>query len=158
MGFYPVNPVSGEYVVGSYVDLFFIFPSRAYVNGLIPICFYRPFFDRITIALPPRPGQKDAQRTRRLTISAPGAPTKPYIKSLTVNGRGIDTPIIRHKDIADGGEIVFEMSDVVQEWGNGIFQQQLKDTAPGKGAAAGSEKQHEFNEQTVYEYPDHVEL
>ncbi|KAG6909199.1 hypothetical protein DXG01_001505 [Tephrocybe rancida] len=60
MGFYPVNPVSGEYVIGS------------------------PFFDKITIGLPPTPEQKDKHRKRTLTISAAGAPTKPYIKSLTV--------------------------------------------------------------------------
>ncbi|KAG6908139.1 hypothetical protein DXG01_005968 [Tephrocybe rancida] len=93
MGFYPVNPVSGE-----------------------------PFFDKITIELPPTPGQKDEHRKRTLTVSAPGAPTKPYIKSLTVNGRRIGTPIILHEDIADGGELVFEMSDVVEEWGNEIFR------------------------------------
>ncbi|KAG6910665.1 hypothetical protein DXG01_008709 [Tephrocybe rancida] len=94
MGFYPVNPVSGEYVVGS------------------------PFFDKITIELPPKPQQKDQQQKRTLSITALGAATKPYVKSLTVNGKKVDVPIIRHEDITDGGEIVFEMSDVVEEWGN----------------------------------------
>ncbi|KAF5371481.1 hypothetical protein D9615_009625 [Tricholomella constricta] len=119
MGFYPVNPVSGEYVVGS------------------------PFFDKITIDIPPTP-QQDPQRKRKLTIIAQGAPTKPYIKSLTVNGRRVDTPIIRHEDIADGGEIVFEMSDVVQEWGNGILNHATSEKAERK--------------QTIYDYPDRVEL
>ncbi|KAG6910664.1 hypothetical protein DXG01_008708 [Tephrocybe rancida] len=77
MGFYPVNPVSGEYVVGS------------------------PFFDKITIELPPKPQQKDQQQKRTLPITAL-----------------VDVPIIRHKDITDGREIVFEVSDVVEEWGN----------------------------------------
>ncbi|KAG6829155.1 hypothetical protein H0H87_012493 [Tephrocybe sp. NHM501043] len=89
MGFYPVNPVSGE-----------------------------PFFDKITIQLPPKPHQTNNQQRRTLSITALGAPTKPYVKSLIVNGRSLDTPIIRHEDITDGGEIVFEMSDVVEEWGN----------------------------------------
>ncbi|KAG5643250.1 hypothetical protein DXG03_001300, partial [Asterophora parasitica] len=53
LGFYPVNPVSGEYVVGS------------------------PFFDKITINLPPTPHQKSSQKKRKLTIIAQGAPTKP---------------------------------------------------------------------------------
>jgi len=95
MGFYPVNPVSGEYVVGS------------------------PFFDKITIDLPPTPQKKGS---RKLTITAKDAPTKPYIKSLTVNGKRVETPVIRHEDIADGGEIVFEMSDVVEEWGNALLK------------------------------------
>ncbi|KAG6887028.1 hypothetical protein C0995_002298 [Termitomyces sp. Mi166 len=100
MGFYPVNPVSGEYIVGS------------------------PFFDKITIHLPPRPGQ-EVDQSRKLTILAAGAPVKPYIKSLTVNGRKVDVPIIRHDDIMDGGEIVFEMSEWVEKWGNlGFFGRQ----------------------------------
>ncbi|KAG6832064.1 hypothetical protein H0H92_005486 [Tricholoma furcatifolium] len=116
MGFYPVNPVSGEYVVGS------------------------PFFDKITIQLPPVPQHRDS---KKLTITALGAPTKPYIKSLTVNGRKVDTPIILHEDIANGGEIVFEMSDVVEEWGNGLLQEMSNE------------------EQVVVRgssHPDHVEL
>ncbi|KAF8075749.1 glycoside hydrolase family 92 protein [Lyophyllum atratum] len=107
MGFYPVNPVSGEYVVGS------------------------PFFDKITINLPPTPQKK---KSRKLTISAKGAPTKPYIKSLTVNGRKVETPIIRHEDIADGGEIVFEMSETIEAWGNALLKQGLQKDGEGQAA------------------------
>ncbi|KAG6896377.1 hypothetical protein C0992_008697 [Termitomyces sp. T32_za158] len=99
MGFYPVNPVSGEYIVGS------------------------PFFDKVTVRLPPRPEHK-ADQSRTLTIIATGAPTKPYIRSLTVNGRRVDVPIIKHEDLIDGGEIVFEMSERVEEWGNVGFLEQ----------------------------------
>lgn len=67
----------------------------------------------MTVRLP-RPEGK----VRTLTIVAPGAPVKPYIKSLTVNGVRVDVPIIRHEDIIDGGEIIFEMSARVEEWGN----------------------------------------
>ena len=56
-----------------------------------------------------------------MRIIAKDAPTKPYIKSLTINGRRIDVPVVRHEDIADGGEIVFEMSEKVEEWGNGLL-------------------------------------
>jgi len=46
---------------------------------------------------------------------------KPYIKSLTVNRRKVDAPVIRHENIEDGGEIVFEMSETVKEWGNALL-------------------------------------
>ncbi|KAH9843627.1 glycoside hydrolase family 92 protein [Rhodofomes roseus] len=84
LGFYPVDPVSATYVVGT------------------------PFYDKVTISFP------DASQP--LVISAPGAPTKPYVKSLTVNGEALSQPIITHQQIANGGEIVFEMSDTPQEW------------------------------------------
>ncbi|KAF8972048.1 glycoside hydrolase family 92 protein [Flammula alnicola] len=80
MGFYPVNPVSGEYVVGS------------------------PFFEQITIDLAsPAPSQKGSSASKKLTISA----------IVTV-----DQPIIKHEQIANGANIVFEMSDEIQAWGN----------------------------------------
>ena len=56
--------------------------------------------------------------SKKLHISAPGALTKPYIESLTVNGEKIPVPIIRHEQIAHGAEVVFEMSDRVERWGN----------------------------------------
>ena len=116
MGFYPANPVSGEYVVGSYVV--FIFPSTWGLNAPIS-----PFFEKLVIDLPPPPETQRSFGTgngpkRTLTIIAPGAQTKPYIRSLTVNGKRIDHPLIKHDDIKDGGEIVFEMSEKVERWGN----------------------------------------
>lgn len=110
MGFYPVNPVSGEYVVGSYVtplsfDLYF------------QLNLYRPFFEEITINLPIPPSSV-SQAKRLLTIKAPGAQTKPYIKSLKIDGQDINTPVIRHEQIANGAMVVFEMSDTIESWGN----------------------------------------
>ncbi|OCH93281.1 glycoside hydrolase family 92 protein [Obba rivulosa] len=84
LGFYPVDPVSKEYVVGT------------------------PFFDKVTIDLP--------GASKPLVITSSGAPQKPYIKSLTVNGSPVSVPIIGHEQIASGGEIVFEMSSDPQEW------------------------------------------
>ncbi|VDC01005.1 unnamed protein product, partial [Peniophora sp. CBMAI 1063] len=84
LGFYPVNPASAEYVVGT------------------------PFFDKITVHLPNAP--------RPLVISARGAATKPYIKSLTIDGEAVETPVIRHEQIARGAELVFEMSATPQAW------------------------------------------
>jgi len=93
MGFYPVNPVSGEYVVGS------------------------PLFERISINLNPH-DHPSSTPPKKLTITAIGARSKPYIKSLTINGISINQPIIKHEQIANGAEVVFEMSDKVEVWGN----------------------------------------
>ncbi|KAF5309205.1 hypothetical protein D9619_012814 [Psilocybe cf. subviscida] len=90
LGFYPVNPVSGQYVVGS------------------------PFFEKVTLTLHPPAASSPAT----LTIRAPGVRTKPYIKSLTINGVPVVSPTIAHAQIAHGGEVVFEMSDTVEAWGN----------------------------------------
>ncbi|KAI0333360.1 glycoside hydrolase family 92 protein [Cubamyces sp. BRFM 1775] len=84
LGFYPVDPVSTDYVIGT------------------------PFFDKVTIELP--------NASKPLVITSPGAPNKPYIKSVTVNGRALDTPILTHADIASGGTINFEMSAEPQAW------------------------------------------
>ncbi|KAF9465359.1 glycosyl hydrolase family 92-domain-containing protein [Collybia nuda] len=94
LGFYPVNPASGEYAIGS------------------------PFFDKVSINLPPTAAN---QKERVLTITAEGASTKQYVKGLTVNGQKVEFPVITHKQIANGGEIVFEMSDSIEKWGNGVL-------------------------------------
>ncbi|KDQ52009.1 glycoside hydrolase family 92 protein [Jaapia argillacea MUCL 33604] len=84
LGFYPVNPVSGEYVIGS------------------------PLFEKITIDLP--------ASSKPLVITAAGTQSKPYVKSVTLNGMSLTKPIIKHEDIAHGGELVFEMSGEPEEW------------------------------------------
>lgn len=81
-----------------YLSIFSMFTSNA--------C--RPFFDKVTLSFP--------NVTQPLVISAPGATTQPYIKSVTVNGVPLAQPVITHEDIAHGGEIVFEMADTPQEW------------------------------------------
>ena len=55
---------------------------------------------------------------KKLTITAIGARSKPYIKSLTINGISIARPVIKHEQIANGAEVVFEMSDEIEMWGN----------------------------------------
>ncbi|KAG2014320.1 glycosyl hydrolase [Coprinopsis cinerea AmutBmut pab1-1] len=105
MGFYPVNPVSGEYVIGS------------------------PFFEEIRLDLPSPTdptftARKSTERDNniQITIRAPGARTKPYIKSLKINGVDWKEPVIRHTDLVDSQtgkvDVVFEMSENVEEWGN----------------------------------------
>ncbi|PBK72155.1 hypothetical protein ARMSODRAFT_972828 [Armillaria solidipes] len=95
LGFYPVNPVSKEFVIGS------------------------PLFDKLTLRLPsPEPDVApfyDAQRQAyTLTVEKHGDPEAIYIKSVAVNGEEVDlyggNPIIRWEDIYHGGNIVFEMS------------------------------------------------
>ena len=68
---------------------------------------YSPFYDKVTIDFPGSP--------KPLVIKAQGAATKKYVKSLRVNGRNVKTPVIKHEDIANGGEIIFDMSDKAEE-------------------------------------------
>lgn len=121
IGFYPVNPVSGEYVVGSCVFLI------QFVFRLLTHPRFSPFHDKITIRLPPIP---NVRGERTLTIIAPGAQTKPYVKSLAINGVAVTWPIIHHDQIANGGSVVFEMSDKVEAWGNGLFEQDVMNDSP----------------------------
>ncbi|KAJ5273716.1 hypothetical protein N7478_008841 [Penicillium angulare] len=91
LGFYPVNPAGDQYVVGT------------------------PFFEKTTIRFSPEaaPGG----RVKDLIISAPGAPTKPYIKSLKIGGKKVDFPVLTHSDIVSAGSIEFEMSENPTAWG-----------------------------------------
>lgn len=73
-----------------------------------PDTYPRPFFDKATIDLPSAP--------QPLVITSPGAPSKPYIQSVTVNGRALEGPILIHADIASGGHIHFEMNAIPQAW------------------------------------------
>ncbi|KAJ5316439.1 hypothetical protein N7476_006746 [Penicillium atrosanguineum] len=95
LGFYPVNPASDEYIVGS------------------------PFFEHVSIRLPAGAatgGRMLDQPEKELVISAPGAPTKPYVKGLTIDGKQISQPVIKHGDLVNATRIDFEMSDVPSMW------------------------------------------
>lgn len=72
----------------------------------------RPFFDKVTMHLP--------GAARPLVVSASGAQTKKYVKSLTVDGDAVDSqrPVITHAQIANGANVEFEMSDTPQAWGS----------------------------------------
>ncbi|KAJ5085046.1 hypothetical protein N7532_009817 [Penicillium argentinense] len=96
LGFYPVNPASDEYIVGT------------------------PFFEKVSIRLPTGAatgGQVTNRAEKVLVISAPGAPSKPYVQSLKVNGKDIDLPILKHRDIVTATSIEFEMSEAPTAWG-----------------------------------------
>ncbi|KAH9993919.1 glycoside hydrolase family 92 protein [Xylariaceae sp. FL0662B] len=92
LGFYPVNPAGDEYIVGS------------------------PFFEKVTLRLPAgvatggEVNLKDGDE-KTLIISAPGAATKPYVKGISIDGRVVDGPVLRHSEIVNARSITFEMSD-----------------------------------------------
>ncbi len=82
MGFYPVNPVGGEYVIGA------------------------PQIEKISLSLP---GGKT------FTMEAKGlSKENKYVKSVTLNGQSIENYIIHHKDIMNGGHLIFTMTDKAQ--------------------------------------------
>lgn len=92
-GWYPVNPASDEYVIAS------------------------PLFSSIDINLP-----HPYDRTKpdiALRIRAPGAPEEKYVAGVTVNGRALERPILKHADIVGGGDIIFRMSAEQTDWGSG---------------------------------------
>jgi predicted alpha-1,2-mannosidase len=81
MGFYPDNPVSQRYSLGS------------------------PIFDEITIRLHPAYHGGDA-----LSIRSVQGPGEIYIRSASLNGRPLQDASITHQEIGSGGELTLEMS------------------------------------------------
>lgn len=88
-------------------------PSTMCMHTILMIEMFppRPFFDKVTIDFP--------NATQPLVITSKGAPHKPYIKSVSVNGEARTSPVLKHVDIAHGGHIVFEMSAEPQAWASG---------------------------------------
>lgn len=92
MGIYPVNPVSGEYVVSS------------------------PFFEELEVTVPARTAGGKATQLR---IEAPGSDDeRVYVANLTINGRSIKQPKLKWPDLLAGGTWKFELADTPQPWGN----------------------------------------
>ena len=94
LGFYPVNPASDEYVVGA------------------------PWFEKVTIRFPAGTatgGVGGEEHT--LAITARGAVTKPFVKSLKVDGLDVEKPFLRHMQIVTARHIEFEMAETPQPWG-----------------------------------------
>lgn len=86
MGFYPVNPVGGEYVFGA------------------------PQFASLKIHLP---------NNKTFTIVAKHYSLKnKYVRKITVNDQPYNQNTINHRDIVNGGNMVFEMTDVPQKLTN----------------------------------------
>lgn len=98
LGFYPLNPASDEYVVGA------------------------PFFENVKIRFPAGAATGGfGGEDHLLEISAPEALSKPFVKGLTVDGRAIMRPVLKHGDIVVASKIEFEMSDEPSDWGSAGF-------------------------------------
>ncbi|TKY87178.1 hypothetical protein EX895_003855 [Sporisorium graminicola] len=92
MGIYPVDPVSGEYVVSS------------------------PFFEKIKVSIPARTAEGEAVELR---IEAPSSSDKRvYVANLTVNGRSVGQPKLAWSDLLAGGTWKFDLAVTPQAWGN----------------------------------------
>ena len=81
MGLYPVDPASGQYIIGS------------------------PVLDRATIHLDP----KYATGKTFTVIARNNSPNNIYIVSATLNGKPLLRNYITHEELTAGGELVLEM-------------------------------------------------
>lgn len=82
LGFYPLDPVSGEYEIGS------------------------PLVKSATLKI----GAPYAPATLRITVRN-YAPERWRVKRATLNGHELSTWRVRHADLVKGGDLVFEMAD-----------------------------------------------
>lgn len=78
MGFYPVTPASGEYVIGA------------------------PQYPAFTLTLPG--GKKLEIEARNISE------TNKYVQAVTLNGRPLSSFTLSHKDLVQGGKLVFTMT------------------------------------------------
>lgn len=79
LGFYPVNPADGNYVIGT------------------------PLFEKTEITL---------ENNKKFIVEAKNISDKNiYIKEILLNGKKLDRYYLTHKEIVDGGKLVFVMSD-----------------------------------------------
>ena len=84
MGFYPFNPCGGEYVIGA------------------------PQLPEVKLNL----GGSRSCATATFTIRAHNlSAANKRVKSVTLNGKPLARPVIRHADILAGGTLVFEMGE-----------------------------------------------
>jgi predicted alpha-1,2-mannosidase len=81
LGFYPVDPVSGNYVLGS------------------------PLFDKLTLKLDP----KFAKGKTFTVVAKNNSASNPYIQSATLNGQPMTRSWISQADIVSGGKLVLTM-------------------------------------------------
>ena len=81
LGFYPVDPASGNYALGS------------------------PLVDKATLKL----DSKFAKGRSFTVISKNNSPQNPYIQSATLNGKALTRSWISHTEITDGGTLVLTM-------------------------------------------------
>ena len=88
LGFYPVNPCGGEYVLGA------------------------PQVPKAEIKV--RKSGKDEQLRTFSVVAKNLSKENKYVKSVTLNGKAVTNWKVRHSDIVNGGELVFEMANVAR--------------------------------------------
>jgi putative alpha-1,2-mannosidase len=81
LGFYPVDPASGIYILGS------------------------PLMDKVTLKL----DSKFYQGRSFTVVARNNSANNPYIQSATLNGKPITRSWISHAEIAGGGKLVLTM-------------------------------------------------
>ena len=83
MGFYPLNPCGGDYVLGA------------------------PQFARVEVKV-----KGEGERENKFAVIAKGlSKENKYVKSVMLNGKPLKGFVLRHADVMAGGELVFEMTD-----------------------------------------------
>ena len=99
LGFYPVNPVGGEYVIGAPQ----VERVALKVGGVVGSRSRTAEDENSIVGL---------KTTATFTVIAKGlSKENKYVKAVTLNGKPLKGFIIRHADILAGGELVFEMTD-----------------------------------------------
>lgn len=91
LGFYPVNPASGYYDIGS------------------------PVFTKVTLEL-----ELPGGRAGQFIIEANHASDQNiYVQSVSLNGKSLVEPIFHHSQIVPGGKLIFEMGPTPnKKWGS----------------------------------------
>lgn len=83
LGFYPVNPAQGVYMLGA------------------------PLFESATISLP---------EGKKFTIEAKDLSEKnKYVKNVLLNGKELNRNFITHREIINGGKLIFEMTNLPKD-------------------------------------------
>ena len=109
LGFYPLNPSSGEFVIG----------APQVPKAVIRLGGSRSCATADETAAPHTGGSQlvatadaiNCVPPRTFTVIAKNlSKENKYVKSVTLNGKPLDAPILRHADIMRGGELVFEMA------------------------------------------------
>jgi hypothetical protein len=93
MGFYPTNPASARYEIGS------------------------PIFEKVTIHL-----DDDYYDGDTFIIEAPGAsPDNKYVQSASLNGESLEKPWFSHFELLGGGRLTLEMGSTPnRQWGSDV--------------------------------------
>jgi predicted alpha-1,2-mannosidase len=103
LGFYPVDPPTGVYVIGS------------------------PLVDKATVRL-----DRQFCRGKAFTVVARNnSALNPYIQSARLNGRALTRSWITHREITEGGELVLNMGPAPKfDWGAAVADRPAQALVP----------------------------